>query len=95
MSDKNVKDKPIKIGNLRVVRINDINLVPRHLLDQVKGRQWETDKLIEFVNKAAMVRELNLYVLIDEKNVIKGVLLFEPNFIENNVGRLMSGINFK
>ncbi len=82
MSDKEVKEEPIKIGPLKVVKINDINLVPRYLLDQVKGRQWQTDQLIPYLDKAT---NLNLYVLVDGKSIIKGVLLFQPNYIENNI----------
>ncbi len=91
MSDK--KEEPNKIGNLKVVRINDINLVPRYLLDQVRGREWETDKVVPYLSRALLAGGLNLCVLIDKENVIKGVLLFQPNYLENNIEILILSVD--
>ncbi len=82
-----------KIGKLKVVEIDDINLVPRYLFDQIDSREWDTDKIVKFVNETGTPDGLN--VLVNEDGDIKGVLWLRFNFIEECIDILAFAIDKK
>ena len=63
-----------KFDELKFIRIYDFNLVPRYLMEQVKGGEVNIDHVIAFGSNLAKDPLTLLYALADGQNRIKGFL---------------------
>ena len=63
-----------KVEDLKFVRTQDFNLIPRYLLNQFKDFEIDADDLYFWGNVAANNPTTLLYVLVDDKHKIKGFL---------------------
>lgn len=75
-----------KMGtNLRFVKVNDINLIPRRLFEQVKPREYDVDKLYEWA-PVLFSNPLNLLgAFIDQDQSVQGVMWSSFNPISNAI----------
>lgn len=63
-----------ELTDLKFVRNYDFDIVPRYLLEQIPGREWNIDTLYHY-GPLFISNPFNwLYVLVDVGQVIKGVL---------------------
>jgi hypothetical protein len=61
-------------NGLRFVKIDDIHLIPRQLLEQVKGVEWAVDDLIKLWPVYAGSPLNLLYALADADHQVQGVV---------------------
>jgi len=80
---ENKKTKPLSCDALSFVRTYDFRLIPRRLLDQVKGSSFDYDALMEHGAGICMHENQLLYVMVDEDNIIHGILWAEYSPINN------------
>lgn len=60
-------------GELRFIRANDLRMIPRYLLEQVKDREWQVDEV--YAAWPLFDNQLNLlYALADQDYQVRGVL---------------------
>ena len=59
-----------------------INLIPRHLIEQVKDERCDVDRFYKGAQNAVTNPLVGFYVLVDNKCKIKGVLWYSLNEIE-------------
>ena len=78
MSDKNLNDVS---PNLSWLRVFDPVHIPKEYVEQIKDRQFDVDKFYKYQKRACLeesdgkvyLNSLNLlYVLVDEKHIVKG-----------------------
>ena len=65
---------PRQIGELKFIRIYDFHLIPRDLIEQIKDRDYPSDRLYaigEYITKNPCTL---LYALADPEHKIKGIL---------------------
>lgn len=74
-------DKPIE--ELKLVRVFDPIHIPREYIDQIKHKEFTTDRFYEFMSEICLIENENgfslnpynlLFVLVDDNNRSKGVL---------------------
>lgn len=66
-----------RFDELRFIRIQDFNLIPRYLMEQVKGGDTKVNRVLQFGTQIAKDPLTLLYVLADTQNKIKGFLWAE------------------
>ena len=70
---------------LKWVRTTDINLVPRYLVDQIKNKDWDTDKFYSVMQKAAKASSVFLGVFCDASMIVHGFMVGNVNPITNKL----------
>lgn len=70
--------KPKGTG-LKCVPINDINLIPRYLVEQIKDREFTVDRFYEFAPFFAKNQYAIIWAFSDKENMVKGFLLGQVN----------------
>jgi len=66
-----------RFDELRFIRIQDFNLIPRYMMEQVKGGDTKVNRVLQFGTQIAKDPLTLLYVLADTQNKIKGFLWAE------------------
>lgn len=74
-----------KFDDLKFVRVQDFRLIPRQLLENIKGGEINIDRLLQFGDGVAKDPLALLYVLVDEANMVKGFLWAEIRVFEEKV----------
>lgn len=62
-------------------RIYDADLIPREYVEQVRENDWNLERFYTFMPLALQSQTTFLYVLLNEKNIIKGYLWFEVDIL--------------
>lgn len=73
----------MEFKDLNFIRIQDFRLIPRYLMEQVKGSDAEIDRILQY-NFAKDPLTL-LYALADDQNKIKGFLWADIDVLEGVV----------
>ena len=80
-----MSDETIDVDALRWVRLITPVAVPRYLIDQIKFKDYTTDDFFKYQQLNCVIQDENgihanpfnhLYALIDDENMIKGILWF-------------------
>ena len=72
----------MKFDDLKFIRIQDFNLIPRYLMEQVRGGDAKIDRILQFGSGIAKDPLTLLYVLADQQNKIKGFVWGEIDVFE-------------
>jgi len=79
-------DRPLKF-----IRIFDFNLIPPSLVDQVKPKEYETERLFQLGPHLVSSPFTLLFVLADKDHVIQGFLWAMLNALDQNLyGQVLS-----
>ena len=73
------------IWELTPLRIYDLRIVPRRLLEQVKGLEWNIDRVYALSENICSNPTNLIYVLYDEEKIIHGVLWARINILDENL----------
>lgn len=76
----------IFVGNntkLKAVRIMDVCLIPRHLVDQIKLRDWPTERF--YTLSGAIAGAGLVYAWVDEKSLVRGFLWANVSPLDMNL----------
>lgn len=87
-----MKTNEKSIENLKWVRIFDPVHIPKEYIDQIKHKEFTSEKFYEFISKISVISNENglilnplnlLFVLVDDNNRTKGVLWMVINKLAN------------
>ncbi len=91
---KKAKEKPrSKLDELKIIRIFDFNLIPKYLLEQVKGSELEVPAFIRGLPILPKDPTVFLYVFADPEHIIKGFLCASVDVIGLNLNAQMLSID--
>ena len=68
---------------LRFVRLFDFDIIPDYLIDQIKGRTWDKEKLYKLGGFVASNPFTFVYALSDHEHKIKGFVWAMANLIDD------------
>ena len=71
--------------HLKLVRIHSFDLIPRYLLDQVKGRSWTPNKLYEWGEILGSQPSQLIYAMITPEKEIKGAVWASVNPVVDGI----------
>lgn len=71
--------------NLRIVPLKYPNILPRELIENVKGRTFEPEDFIKYLSNNVDNPVVMLYVLIDDESKIHGYIWIEKNLLDNSL----------
>lgn len=73
------------IWELSILRVYNLNIIPRRFFEQVKDLDWNIDRLY-LMSEQVCSNPCNLiYVLYDKENVIQGVIWAQINLLSENL----------
>jgi len=75
----------MKFDDLKFIRIQDFNLIPRYLMEQSGSGAAKIDRILQFGSGIAKDPLTLLYVLADPQNKIKGFVWAEINLFEKRL----------
>lgn len=78
-------EKESSIKKLEFVRLKIPRLIPRELIDAVKGRTFSPEQFIAYQEQQVDNPGNFLYALIDEEKKIQGYLWAELNFLDGSL----------
>lgn len=73
------------VWDLTPFRIYNLNLVPRRFFERAKGLEWNIDRLYAMSENICSNPTNLIYVLIDEQNLIHGVIWAWINILDENL----------
>lgn len=84
---KNISENPIseKIDTLEFVKLKIPKLIPTHLIESVKGRNFTAEQFYKYQEKQVDNPYNYLYALIDEEKKIHGYLWAELNILDDSL----------
>lgn len=71
--------------DLKPIRIYDFNLIPKYLIEQVKGSTWELPQLFKYANSITASPMTHLYAFADTDNIIKGFFWGDINPLNHSL----------
>ena len=74
-----------KGSGLKYIPINDFNLIPRYLIDQVKPKDWETDRLYKFGPTITASPFTLLGVFVDNDSMVQGFMWSTVNPLDEKI----------
>jgi len=74
-----------KVRNLRFIRVFDFKLIPRQLFEQIKGIEWNIDRLYNYGQTVGTNPCTMLYCLVDEEFKIKGFMWASLNPLKETI----------
>lgn len=80
-----VVKNPPKIDTLQFVRLKIPKLIPRDLVENVKGRTFTVDQFYEYQTKQVGNPYNFLYAMVDENKKIHGYLWAETNLLDSSL----------
>ena len=90
-----LKKKGPRFTDLKGIRIFDFNLIPKYLLEQVKGSDINWDTVLKLNNDINSNPLTILYVWADDKNIIKGFLWGELALISERLVMIVLSVDKK
>lgn len=89
------KQEKLSCDDLRFVRIFDAGLIPRHLIDNIKCKEYTTDDFFKYQQMHCLflgddgqmkLNPLNhLYALVDKNNLVRGATWLTISDLEKNL----------
>ena len=73
------------IWELTPMRIYNLNLVPRRLFEQIKGVEWNIDRLYAMSENICSNPTNLIYVLFDDDKIIHGLVWAQVNILNENL----------
>lgn len=73
------------IGDLEFVRLRIPKLIPRELIENVKGRTFSVEQFYDYQAQQVDNSYNHLFALIDEKKKIQGYLWAENNMLDGSL----------
>jgi N-acetylglutamate synthase-like GNAT family acetyltransferase len=83
--EENVSKKDEKIDTLEFVRLKIPKLIPKDLIENVKGRTFTTEQFYEYQTKQVGNPYNFLYALVDKDKKIHGYLWAETNLLDGSL----------
>ena len=74
-----------KGSGLKYIPISDFNLIPRHLIDQVKPKGWDTDKLYQYGPGITSSPYTLLGVFVDKDSMVQGFMWSTINPVDEKI----------
>jgi len=81
------------ISELTPLRIYDLRIVPRKLLEQVKGLEWNIDRVYALSENICSNPTNLIYVLYDEEKIIHGLIWAQVNILNENLYVLVLSVD--
>jgi hypothetical protein len=88
----NYVNRGYKFNNLKFIRIFDLNLIPRDLIEQVKNTELNTDLLYQIGDNVTSSPFTLLYAISNEESGVVGVLWASVAVIEDTLWGQMASV---